>query len=175
MTLFALLKFIGREVNASPIKVFQRLDCTSANLYFSYIESWIQISLYGIIYAYSNTNWCLCPIPNTSRRIIYWHNGLWNPEVQCRIREGSPIIPILIQINLISNICIYFLRSILILSSRLHLGLPKVLFPVGLLVFILKALLPSSILAIWSAHLKLLDLITLNVLGERYKLWRSAL
>ena len=39
------------------------------------------------------------------------------------------------------------LRSILILSSYLRLGLPKGLFPVGLPVKILKALLTSSILA----------------------------
>ena len=55
-------------------------------------------------------------------------------------------------------------RSILILSSHLRLGLPKGLFPVGLPVKILKALLPSSILATCPAHLSLLDLITLTVL-----------
>ena len=55
--------------------------------------------------------------------------------------------------------------SILILSSHLHLGLPKGLFPVGLPVKILKALLPSSILAF-----SLPDLITLTILGEWYKL-----
>ena len=62
------------------------------------------------------------------------------------------------------------LRSILILSSHLHLGLPKGLFHVGLPVKILKALLPSSILATCPAHLNLMDLITLTILGERYKL-----
>ena len=41
---------------------------------------------------------------------------------------------------------------------------------VGLPVKILKALLPSSILATCPAHLNLLDLITLTKLGERYKL-----
>ena len=40
--------------------------------------------------------------------------------------------------------------------------------PIGLTVNILQALLSSSILAI--AHLNLLDLITLSILGERYKL-----
>ena len=39
---------------------------------------------------------------------------------------------------------------------------------VGLPVKILKALLPSSILATSPAHLNLLDLITLTILGERY-------
>ena len=56
-------------------------------------------------------------------------------------------------------------RSILILSSNLRIGLPKGLFPVGLTVKILKALLPSSILATGPAHLNLLDLITLTILG----------
>ena len=40
-----------------------------------------------------------------------------------------------------------FSRSILMLSSHLRLGLPKGLFPVGVPVNILIALLPSSILA----------------------------
>ena len=44
------------------------------------------------------------------------------------------------------------------------------LFPVGLPFKIPKALLPSSILAKLPAHLNLLDLITLTVLGERYRL-----
>ena len=51
-----------------------------------------------------------------------------------------------------------------------ELNQPKGLFPVGLPVKILKALLPSSILATCLAHLNLLDLITLTILGERYKL-----
>jgi hypothetical protein len=50
----------------------------------------------------------------------------------------------------------------LILSFLLRLGLP-----VGLLVKILKVLLRSSILARWPAHLNLLDLITLTILGGR--------
>ena len=45
-----------------------------------------------------------------------------------------------------------------------------ILFPVGVLVKILKVLLPSSILATWPAHLNLLDLIRLSILVERYKL-----
>jgi len=60
--------------------------------------------------------------------------------------------------------------SILILSSHLRLDLPKGLFLLGLPVKILKALLPSSILATCPAYLNFLDLIALTILGERNKL-----
>ena len=63
-----------------------------------------------------------------------------------------------------------YLRSILILSLHLRIGSPKGLFPLGLPVKILRALLPSSILATCPAHLNRLDLLTLIVLGEWYKL-----
>ena len=56
----------------------------------------------------------------------------------------------------------HHLRSILIVSSRLCVGLPRGLFPVSLPVNILKGLLTSCILAIYPAHLNLLDLITIN-------------
>ena len=98
--------------------------------------------------------------------------NLWNPEVQPCIHKSSPGIHILSRINTIPSIC---LRFILILSSHLHLGHPKGLIPTGVPVKILKALLPSSILATWPVYLNLLDIITLTILGERYKLWSSSL
>ena len=63
------------------------------------------------------------------------------------IHAGSPIIPILCRIDPIPRIDTYFLRSILILSFHLRLGLPKGFFPEVVPVQILKALLLYSILA----------------------------
>ena len=62
-------------------------------------------------------------------------------------------------------------RSILILSSHLRLGLPKGLFSVK----ILKAFLLSSILTTCPVCINLIDLITVTILGERYKLWNFSL
>ena len=59
------------------------------------------------------------------------------------------------------------LRLILVLSFHLRLGLPRGLFLVGLSLKILKAIVPSSILATFSAHLNLLDLIVLVILGQK--------
>ena len=61
--------------------------------------------------------------------------------------------------------CLFKIYSIL--SSDLCTSLPRGLFPVGLPVKILKALLHSSIL---SCHFNFLNLIDLNKLGQRYKL-----
>ena len=92
------------------------------------------------------------------------------PGDQCHIHKGSPIIPILSRINPIPRTDNYLFKvhsNIVLPSTPRPL---KCLFPVGLPVKMLKALLPSSILAICPAHLNLLDLITLTILGERYKL-----
>jgi hypothetical protein len=56
-------------------------------------------------------------------------------------------------------------RSIIILSTHLRLGLPSGLFPTNnLYVFLF-----SPVYATWPAHLILLNLIILIILGEQYK------
>jgi hypothetical protein len=60
-----------------------------------------------------------------------------------------------------------YLRSIRIFYSHLRTGFPIDLFSVDLPVKILKALPPPSTVATHLAHLYLLDLITLTLLGKQ--------
>ena len=68
-----------------------------------------------------------------------------------------------------------FWRSIVILSSHLHLGLPSGLFSLSIPTKTLYTLLLSPILAICHTHHILLNLITLTILGEEYRLLSSSL
>ena len=71
---------------------------------------------------------------------------------------SAPIIPILSRINPFTRTDTYLFKV------HSNIVLPST--PVGLPVKILKALLPSFILAACPAHLNILDLINLTILGE---------
>jgi hypothetical protein len=68
-----------------------------------------------------------------------------------------------------------FLRSILILSIRLRLSLPRGLFPSGFPTNIIYVLHFPAIRPTCHAHLILLDLIVLIILVNEYELWSSSL
>jgi hypothetical protein len=87
-----------------------------------------------------------------------------------RIQKGSPIIPILRWTNPIPRIDTHFIKihSNIVLPST-----PRPSYKsrfVGEPINIYKALEPSSILAALPVHLNLLNVFTLTILGERYKL-----
>ena len=126
-------------------------------------------SVFSLSDAHSIENLMISYAPVTN----YLLHGLWSPEFQCRIHKGSPIILIVGHINPISRIDSYLFK---IHSNILYVqAFLKVSFLVGLPGKILIALLLSSKLATWPAHLSLLDLIALTILTERYKPWSSSL
>jgi hypothetical protein len=55
---------------------------------------------------------------------------LWNPKVHYRIHNGPPPVPILSQLDQVHT-PLTSRRSVLILSSHLHLALPSGFFPAG--------------------------------------------
>jgi hypothetical protein len=81
---------------------------------------------------------------------------LWNLKVRYRVHKSPPLVHIMSQMNPINTIP---LRSISILFTHLHIGLPSGLFPSGFPTNILYVFFFSIIRATCPAHLILIDFI----------------
>ena len=117
--------------------------------------------------------------PSMNQIIINSHSSknnyvldLWNMEVYCCIYKGSPLK--LNRNNSSYSLAISW-KSIQILYSNLRLHPARSLIPIGSSVKMLWVFVPSCILKEIPPYLNIPDLIILNILGERYKLWSSSL
>jgi hypothetical protein len=97
---------------------------------------------------------------------------LWNPKVHYRNHKCPPPGSILSQLNPFHAHTSYFLKSTLILSLQLRLGLPSGLFPSGSPPK--PCTLPFPIRATCLANLILLCFIKRTILGEQYWSWSSS-
>jgi hypothetical protein len=76
---------------------------------------------------------------------------LCNPKVHYRVHKTRPLVPILRQMTPAHTTCpIYFLFILLLVSSRLRLGIPSGLFPSGFPSKIPYAFLISSVSITWN-------------------------
>jgi hypothetical protein len=85
------------------------------------------------------------------------------------VHKSPPLVPVQNQMDPV-HVTLSVLRSILMLSFYLCLGLPSDVFSCGIPTKILYTFPLSAIHATFPAHLILLDLIILIMFGEEYKI-----
>jgi len=100
---------------------------------------------------------------------------LWNPKVHYHVHNNLPLVSILSQLHLVHTFSPYFpkIHSDVILPSTPRSS--ECSLPFRLSDQILYAFLISPTHATRPAHSTLLDLLTLIIIGETYKLWSSSL
>ena len=96
-------------------------------------------------------------------------------NIPCTTHNLPLSVPFLTQINSIHVPNPIALRYILILSSRLGLGLPNGLFLSDFSIRNLYSFLHTPMRAIFPTHLILLDLITRTIFGKEYRTLSSSL
>ena len=94
---------------------------------------------------------------------------IWDPVACYRFQKGSPLDPILSQINRLYAFQSTSWRSILILSSHQSLCLPSGLFPSGLHTKTIYTPLLFSVHDKCPAKLVIINLITRIIFGEQYR------
>ena len=100
---------------------------------------------------------------------------LWNLKVHYCTYKCPPPVQVLSQIKPVHAYHPTSWRSILILSSHLHIGLPSGLFPSGFPTKTLYAPLLPPINATCLTHLSFHSLITWRIFGEQYRPLSSSL
>jgi hypothetical protein len=99
---------------------------------------------------------------------------LWNLKIYCRVQKSPPLDSILSQLNPINISILFLLRSILILSSHLHVGPAAGLFLTGILTKTPCAFLFSPMCVTRPSNL-IIDSVILTIFGEEHKLWSFSL